>query len=221
MVQGRLFDLPERSAGEAATAEPGSFASLAEARAAALTCTRCGLAATRQRVVFGEGAGEARLMIVGEGPSEADDSGGHPYSGPSGRLLDRWLAELGLDRASVWITNVVRCRPAAWEAGRLVNRPPSAAEAAACRPWLLQEIALVRPAVILGLGSSAGRALVGKSFALNRQRGQWLDGPDGRPTLISFQPAYLLRLEEPLLSQVQATVAADLAAVAARLASGQ
>ncbi len=210
MEQGRLFDLPQPTG-------MGGFTSLEEVRAAALGCVRCDLSTTRQQVVFGEGTATARLMIVGEGPSEADDSSGHPFSGPSGRVLARWLAELDLRREEVWLTNVVRCRPATVERGRLKNRPPTAREAEACRIWLANKIAFVRPEVILGLGGSAGKALVAKDFKITQQRGQWFDGPNGIPTLIAFHPAYLLRLEEPQLSQVQATVEADLAAVRTRL----
>jgi DNA polymerase len=211
MEQGRLFDLTPASA-------PERFATVEEARAAALACVRCDLARTRQRVVFGEGHEGARLMVVGEGPSEADDASGHPFSGPSGTPLARWLADLGLRREEVWLTNVVRCRPAALEGGRIKNRPPSVREAEACRVWLEHELAFIRPAVILGLGGSAGRALSGAEFKITQGRGRWFAGPHGIPTLVTYLPAYLMRLEEPALGRVQAQVDADLAAVRARLA---
>jgi DNA polymerase len=211
MEQGSFFDPPEPG--------PERFANLEEARAAASICVRCDLSATRRQVVFGEGAPQARLMVIGEGPSAADDASGHPFSGPSGPMLDAWLAALGLRREEIWLTNVVRCRPAVMERGRLRNRPPTTGEMNACRPWLETEIGLVRPAVILGLGGTAGKALVGKGFTLSRGRGQWFEGPRGIPTLISFLTAYLLRLEEPELSRAQALVDADLAAVRARLES--
>ena len=210
MVQRSMFDPPEPETA-------GGFASLEAVRQAALGCVRCDLATTRQQVVFGEGLVATRLMIVGEGPSEADDASGHPFSGPSGRVLTAWLAELGLRREEVWLTNVVRCRPAAMVNGRLKNRPPTVREAAACRLWLENEIAFTRPSVILGLGGTAGKALIDKNFKITEGRGQWRDGPHGIPTLIAFHPAYLLRLEEPALGQIQATVEADLAKVRARL----
>jgi uracil-DNA glycosylase family protein len=197
--------------------EAASFTSLAAARTTALACTRCALAATRRQVVFGEGAAAAGLMVVGEGPSEADDASGHPFSGPSGRLLEQWLAALGLRRADVWLTNVVRCRPAARDGSRLHNRPPRAAEIAACRPWLAVEQRLVGPAVVLGVGATAGRALVGAAFEMAHDRGRWLATPDGTPTLVTYNPAYVLRLEGEERRRAEAAVAADLAAVRSRL----
>ncbi|MCC6628673.1 MAG: uracil-DNA glycosylase [Chloroflexi bacterium] len=209
MQQGRLFD-----------PTPGGYASLAAVRADCLTCTHCDLALTRRLVVFGAGDPAARLMIVGEGPSEADDTSGLPFSGPSGVVLDQWLAAIGTDRDRVWLTNVVRCRAAGPnERGRLTNRPPTAREMAACRAWLLTEIGFVRPAVLLGLGGTAGKALLGKDFRLTQGRGRWADGPSGIATLVTFLPAYLMRLEEPELGRAQAFVDADLAAVRARLAA--
>lgn len=213
MVQGRLF-------GEepAASAEAG-FATIEEARAAASNCVRCDLSRTRKQVVFGEGAARARLLILGEGPSEMDDRSGSPFSGPSGSLLETWFTRLRLRREEVWLTNVVRCRPAAPVNGRLKNRPPTAKEAGACRFWLDTEIGLVRPEVILALGGSAGKALLGPTFKITQGRGQWLPGPHGAAILTTFHPAYLLRLEDEALAQAEATVNADLDAVGARLAA--
>jgi DNA polymerase len=213
MVQGRLFGEEPAAGAEAAPA----FANLAAAREAARGCVRCDLSRTRRQVVFGEGAPQARLLILGEGPSEMDDRSGSPFSGPSGRLLETWFNRLGLRRGDVWLTNVVRCRPAAPTNGRLKNRPPTDAEAGACRLWLETEIGLVRPVVILALGGSAGKALLGKGFKITQERGKWHAGPHGAAILTTFHPAYLLRLEGAVLAQAEATVDADLDAVKARL----
>jgi uracil-DNA glycosylase len=216
MIQRSLFGdapVPEESA-----AAP--FADLAAAREAARDCVRCDLSATRRRVVFGEGAPRARLLILGEGPSEADDRSGHPFSGPSGSLLAAWLTRLGLAREEIWLTNVVRCRPAALVNGRLKNRPPTDPEVRACRFWLDTELALVRPTVVLALGGSAGKALLGKGFKITQERGRWHDGPHGAAVLTTFHPAYLLRLEGDDLARIEAIVDADLDLVRARLASG-
>lgn len=213
MVQGRLFG---DDAGASEMPTP-TFTDLAAARAVAQGCTRCDLSRTRRQVVFGVGAARARLLILGEGPSEMDDRSGEPFSGPSGSLLETWFTRLGLRREEVWLTNVVRCRPAAVTNGRLKNRPPTDREATACRLWLDTEIALVRPAVILALGGSAGKALLGKGFKITQERGRWHEGPGGSAILTTFHPAYLLRLEEPALAQAEAVVNADLDAIRARL----
>jgi uracil-DNA glycosylase family 4 len=213
MVQGRLFG-EEPSAAESIAPE---FADLATARAAAQSCVRCDLSETRRQVVFGVGAPSARLLILGEGPSEMDDRSGEPFSGPSGSLLETWLVRLGLRREEVWLTNVVRCRPAARKDGRLKNRPPTDREANACHFWLDTEIALVRPAVILALGGSAGKALLGKGFKITQERGRWHTGPGGSAILTTFHPAYLLRLEDPELARATAVVELDLDAIRARL----
>ncbi len=213
MVQGRLF-------GE----EPGAtepnilpFEDIGAARAAAQGCVRCDLSETRRQVVFGAGSPLARLLVLGEGPSEMDDRSGEPFSGPSGSLLETWFTRLGLRREEVWLTNVVRCRPAARKDGRLKNRPPTDREASACHLWLDTEIGLIRPAVILALGGSAGKALLGKGFKITQERGRWHAGPGGSAILTTFHPAYLLRLEDPELARATAVVELDLDAVRARL----
>jgi DNA polymerase len=196
-----------------------AFSTLDEAREAARACVRCDLSTTRRQVVFGVGAPTGRLMIVGEGPSEADDASGEPFSGPSGRVLTTWLDVLGLSREEVWLTNVVRCRPAVLEGGRLRNRPPRAPEVAACRLWMDAELALVRPAVILCVGATAGRAIVGRDFKMTRDRGRWLQVADGTPTLATYNPAYVLRLEGDDRQRAEQEVASDLASVKDRLGS--
>ncbi len=201
----------------AAVAQDPAFDTLEAAREAARGCVRCELAENRQQVVFGEGAPTARLVIVGEAPSEADDASGHPFSGPSGRLLGRWLQMVGLSRADVWLTNVVRCRPAAPDGDRVRNRPPRASEIAACRPWLEAELRLLHPEAILCVGAAAGRAIVGRGFKMARDRGQWLRAPGSTPTLATYNPAYVLRLEGAARDRAETEVAADLASVRDRL----
>lgn len=198
---------------------PASFTSLDAARAAARTCTRCDLAATRRQVVFGLGPGDAALMVVGEGPSEADDASGRPFSGPTGRLLDAWLHAIGLTRGQVWLTNIVRCRAAQVEGGRLRNRPPRPAEIAACRCWMDLELRLVRPRVVLCLGATAARALIGRGFQLTAERGRWHVLPDGTAALATYNPAYVLRLEGDARARAEHEVALDLASVRDRLAA--
>ncbi len=221
---------PEPAAGSAGTAEASTtdtageaappFESIDEARAVARSCVRCDLSRTRRQVVFGTGRASAPLALIGEGPSETDDRSGLPFSGPSGHLLDRWLAYLDLTRADVWLSNTVRCRPAALENGRLRNRPPRAAELTACRLWLETELTLVQPRLILGLGGTAGKALLGKEFRITQDRGRWREGPHGIPTHVTFHPAYILRLEGDQQAEAEALTRLDLDAVRERLHPG-
>ncbi|MER3544877.1 MAG: uracil-DNA glycosylase [Chloroflexota bacterium] len=177
---------------------------LGELRAQALTCIRCRLAQGRRQVVFGEGYPHARIMLVGQGPSESDDRSGHPYSGPSGPVLDQALAAAGLKRKDIWLTNITKCLAPAG-AGRPHQtcsersesiREPKADEVRACRIWLDQEIALIQPKVIVCIGGPAAKALIDPRFRLTEQRGQVFPGPNGIPTLAVVQPAYILRLKD-------------------------
>jgi DNA polymerase len=197
--------------------EPAGFETIEAARAAARDCQRCDLATTRRQVVFGVGGVRPALMIVGEGPSEADDASGHPFSGPSGRLLDRWLEAMGLDRERVWLTNVIRCRAAQLDGARLRNRPPRPTEVQSCRLWMDAECALVRPRLVLCVGATAARALVGREFKMTRDRGRWLSLADGTPVLATYNPAYVLRLDDGAREEAESQVEADLASVRERL----
>ena len=213
MYMAQQLDLFHGDAGD------GVFSSTEEARTAARACVRCDLSTTRRQVVFGVGAPAARLMIVGEGPSEADDASGQPFSGPSGRVLDAWLTALGLSREEVWLTNVVRCRPAIPEGNRLRNRPPRAPEVAACRLWMDAELLLVQPSLVLCVGATAGRALIGRDFKMTRDRGRWLEARNGTPVLATYNPAYVLRLEDEARADAEREVASDLASIHARLSA--
>lgn len=169
---------------------------LGELRAQALTCIRCRLAEGRRQVVFGEGHPHARIMLVGQGPSESDDRSGHPYSGPSGQVLDQALAAAGLKREDIWLTNITKCLAPAGAGHSRQIREPKADEVRACRIWLDQEIALVQPKVIVCIGGPAAKALIDPRFRLTEQRGQVFPGPNGIPTLAVVQPAYILRLKD-------------------------
>lgn len=169
-------------------------AELSRLAAEAAGCTRCDLFAGATRTVWGEGDPCAAIMIVGQGPGETEDEVGRPFVGPAGQLLDRALAEAGLDRDRLYLTNIVKHWATAIERGRRVNRIPRAGEVRACRIWLDAELELVRPRVIVALGAPAAQALVGKGFKITRDRGSWRPGPGGVPTIASFHPSYVLRL---------------------------
>lgn len=135
-------------------------------------CKACDLYKRGTQTVFGEGPRKAGIMLVGEQPGDAEDIAGHPFVGPAGRLLDKALGEAGIDRARVYVTNVVKHFK--WEprGKRRIHAKPNAAEISACRPWLETEIALVKPRVLICLGATAAQALLGKAFKVSRQRGE-------------------------------------------------
>ena len=148
-------------------------------------CEKCRLCQTRKHVVLGEGDPHAALMFIGEGPGQQEDETGRPFVGAAGQLLDRMLAAIGLTRAQVYICNIVKCRPPQ-------NRVPEPDERAACLDDLRQQVALVRPKVIVCLGSTPTRALLGEDMRITRDRGTWQlrKGVWFMPT---FHPAALLR----------------------------
>ena len=168
-----------------------------------------------RRPILGSGALPARLVVVGEGPAERDEETGRPFSGPAGALLRSALTEAGIDPERVWLTNVLTCRLTGRRAGRVVNRPPTEAELTAALPLLDEQLALIQPAVVLGLGATAGRALLGKGFAFTRDRGRWFHRLDGPAVLVTYLPAYVLRREGPDYDTAYAALLTDLRAAAA------
>ncbi|NJO37666.1 MAG: uracil-DNA glycosylase, partial [Rhizobiales bacterium] len=174
-----------------ARALAASCASL-EALASALRAfDGCPLKETAINLCFADGNPKASVMLIGEAPGAEEDRRGKPFVGPSGQLLDRMLATIGLDRSQVYITNVIYWRPPG-------NRTPTAAELAICQPFLERQIELIRPKFLVFLGSSAARALLGRTEGVTKLRGRpfvYKATDDGRdiPALVMFHPAYLLR----------------------------
>jgi uracil-DNA glycosylase len=156
-------------------------------------------------------------MLVGEGPGETEDRLGRPFVGRAGELLDRMLGAIDLPRESVFICNTVKCRPTQNEGGKLRNRAPDPAEMANCRPYLDEQIDIIRPRVILALGAPAARSFLGAKFSITRQRGQWYEGPLGSALIATFHPAYVLRQTGGELTAVKRLVWDDLKAVRAKL----
>jgi uracil-DNA glycosylase family protein len=165
-----------------------------ELRTQALTCPGCPNKDTRLRVVFGEGDVHANVMLVGQGPGVVEEQTGRPFAGPSGRLLDQALAEAGLKRDKLWLTNVIKCRAVKVEKGRIVDRAPSAAELKTCRPWLDGELDVIQPRIIVCIGVPSAKALIDKKFKLSEEHGQLRDVPGGARRMAVFHPAYVLRL---------------------------
>ncbi|HWC31981.1 MAG TPA: uracil-DNA glycosylase [Actinomycetota bacterium] len=159
--------------------------SLEDVRAEALACTKCRLSAGRTQVVFADGSPGADLMFVGEGPGYHEDVQGLPFVGAAGQLLNRLLGEIGLSREDVYITNVVLCRPPG-------NRDPLPDELESCRPYLLRQIELVDPKVIVTLGNFATRVILDRPVSISRVRGT-KSSFHGRLVIPTFHPAAVLR----------------------------
>jgi uracil-DNA glycosylase len=164
-------------------------------RIAAASCKACDLWKTGTQTVFGEGTDKARVMLVGEQPGDREDLAGRPFVGPAGRLLDDALAEAGIAREEVYVTNVVKhfkWVPA--ERGkRRIHKKPSYSEITACRPWLEAEIAVVKPDVVVCLGATAAQALLGKDFSVTRQRGELVKSSLAPYVIATVHPSSILR----------------------------
>ena len=169
---------------------------LKSARNAAKSCRGCDLWKTGTQTVFGEGPGKATVMFVGEQPGDAEDVSGHPFVGPAGSLLNRALAEAGIDRTAVYVTNVVKHFK--WEprGKRRIHKKPRPGEISACRPWLDTEIALVKPRVIVCLGATAAQALLGRQFRVTKERGRPVDSPLAPNVLATIHPSAILRSDD-------------------------
>ena len=167
--------------------------SLTNVRSAAKECHACDLWKRATQTVFGEGGGRAALMLVGEQPGDAEDLAGHPFVGPAGKLLDRALEAAGIDRASVYVTNVVKHFN--WEprGKRRIHKKPNAAEISACRPWLDTEIELVKPRALVCLGATAAQALLGRQFKVTAHRGEFVTSPLASIVLATVHPSSILR----------------------------
>jgi uracil-DNA glycosylase len=168
-------------------------ADLAKLREIAAGCTACPLFANATQTVFGEGPAHAALMLVGETAGDQEDVQGRPFVGPAGRLLDRCLAEAGLDRKQAYVSNVVKHFKWVPRGKKRIHGKPNAMEIRACKPWLDAEIALVKPAMIICLGATAAQALLGASFRVSQQRGVPVASPLAPIVMATVHPSALLR----------------------------
>lgn len=182
--------------GTAAPLVPDSH-DLAVLRAAAAACEACPLHRLGTQTVFGQGPADAALMVVGEQPGDKEDLANAPFVGPAGRMLDRALGEAGIDRGKVYVTNAVKHFK--WEprGKRRLHKTPSSREVGACFPWLRAEIAAVHPRLVVTLGATASKALLGRDFRVTQRRGEVLEGPDGVAVAATLHPSALLRERDP------------------------
>jgi DNA polymerase len=165
---------------------------LGQLREGALACTRCpNLARSRTQVVFGVGNPNAELMFVGEAPGADEDAQGEPFVGRAGQLLNKIIETMGLSRDQVYIANILKCRPD-MPPGAPGNRKPTPPEMETCIPWLLDQINIIQPKVMVALGATAVEGLLGGKVSISQRRGQWLT-LKGIPLMPTFHPSYLLR----------------------------
>jgi len=204
-----------RQLAEHGTVDPTE--ALDAARRDAAGCQACPLWETATQTVFGDGAADARLMLIAEAPGEHEDQLGVPFVGPAGLLLDRALAVAGIERGEVYITNVVKHRPWILQNGRRKNRAPRASEIKACRPWLQRELEIVSPEIILCMGAPAAHQILGKEFRLTEQRGQWLTSAAAPHVLATIHPAYVLIQPEETHAFWRDALFADFTKVGERL----
>ncbi len=177
----------------------------------ASVCTDCDLAKTRVNVVCGSGDVNAKLVIVGEGPSAADNHTGFPFSGPAGNMLDEVLTANGLTRSDIWLTNIIKCRAVGLKDGELKNRLPKAAEIKACSKWLDSELTLIQPSVILCLGAPAAKTLIHPRFRITEERGKWFTDTRYAPfAMATYNPAYVLRQEGDNFTTTRRTIIDDI-----------
>lgn len=198
-------------------ADPG----VQDAAAEAAGCQRCDLYARATQTVFGEGSAGARLLFVGEQPGDQEDVIGRPFVGPAGQMLDRALLEAGIDRRTVYVTNAVKHFKFTPRGKRRMHATPDAAEIAACNFWLDVERVRLRPAIIVALGASAARALLGRAVTISRERGRPIRLADGQTAFVTVHPSFLLRVPDEAARQREyRAFVADLRAVRELESSG-
>jgi uracil-DNA glycosylase family protein len=167
-------------------------------RSAATHCRGCDLWSRATQTVFGEGAEHASVMLVGEQPGDKEDLAGHPFVGPAGRILDEALTAAGIDKSDVYITNAVK--HFSWapdtRGKRRIHKKPRYSEIQACRPWLDAEIYATRPRIVICLGATAARALLGKEFSVMRERGKFVPSPLAPRVMATVHPSSILRARD-------------------------
>ena len=169
---------------------------LDELREAAAECTACPLFRNATQTVFGEGPAGASIMLVGEQPGDQEDLAGHPFVGPAGQMLDRALAEAGLDRKKAYLTNAVKHFKNEPRGKKRLHKRPNRYEVEVCRVWLQKELELVRPHLVLALGVTAAVALAGRPVVLSRERGKVLEFAGGQRGMVTAHPSSILRVPD-------------------------
>ena len=176
--------------------DPKKTEKLAAVQTRVSACIKCpNLASSRTQTVFGVGNPDAEIMFIGEAPGADEDAQGEPFVGRAGQLLTKIIKAMGFAREEVYIANILKCRPDV-PAGSFGNRPPTPREMQTCRPYLMEQIDIIKPKVIVALGAVAVEGLLGTRAPMRELRGRW-DSFNGTPLMITYHPAYLLRNQSP------------------------
>jgi DNA polymerase len=178
-------------------------ASLGGLRDAAGHCTACDLYKHATQTVFGEGPAGAPMILVGETPGDVEDKTGRPFVGPAGRLLDRALADAGIDRKRVYVTNAVKHFKYVMRGKKRLHQKPHMIEVEICRPWLLAEIDRIAPAVVVCLGATAAQSLLGRAFRVTKQRGKVFTSEFAKKIVATVHPSALLRVPDPETRRIE------------------
>jgi uracil-DNA glycosylase len=186
-------------------------------REAVQACRGCPLYADATQAVFGEGAAQAEVMLVGEQPGDKEDLAGRPFVGPAGRLLDEALAEAGIDRSRAYVTNAVKHFKWQGRGQRRIHQKPTWSESVACRPWLEAELAAVGPRVVVALGATAAQSLLGKDFRVTKQRGEPVDSPLAEHVVATVHPSSILRQRDEKARREELAAFVDDLCVVAKL----
>jgi uracil-DNA glycosylase len=186
-------------------------------RAAAAGCTACPLWEDATQTVFGEGSRSARVMLVGEQPGDREDLAGRPFVGPAGQVLDRALAEAGIDRGATYVTNAVKHFKWTPKGSRRIHQTPNERELVACGPWLDAELEVVDPELVVALGATAAKALLGRDFRLTRHRGELVEWDRAPLVTATVHPSSILRVPPRHREDAYAGLVADLTVAAGAL----
>jgi len=179
-----------------ATPDIGENATIARLRAEAADCRRCDLYKYATQTVFGEGPEDARIVMVGEVPGDQEDLQGHPFVGPAGKLLDRAMQEAGIDRSAVYVTNAVKHFKFERRGKKRIHKTPERPEIEACSWWLDRELAVLKPELIVALGGTAGRAILGRPVKVLSERGKLSSDARGFKVLLTVHPSMILRIPD-------------------------
>jgi uracil-DNA glycosylase family protein len=190
--------------------------SLKKLRAAAPDCRGCDLYRHATQVVFGEGPEDAKVVMVGEQPGDEEDRMGHPFVGPSGRLLSKAMHETGLDREKIYVTNAVKHFKFVERGKRRIHAKPSAREISACRPWLEAELMAIKPALVVCLGATAAQSLMGRTFRITVERGRFFAHNWGKEIVATVHPSAVLRTPDRFDEEYRLFIQ-DLRVIAARV----